>query len=176
MKKVLMIMMLFVMGMSQMMNAQAVSEEKLYGKWVKTEKDGSSLTLELASDGEYGLATMMQPVKYVEGKIGAHYKMYVFMPVYWSLNGTQLEVLFDTHSYDSDIEVVKYVGVTRSQAENEYAYEFEQLERNLLNDFENVVTYESNPMYIFKVLSVSPTTMVVKARGANVKTTFKRVK
>ena len=98
------------------------------------------------------------------------------MPVYWSLNGTQLEVLFDTHSYDSDIEVVKYVGVTRSQAENEYAYEFEQLERNLLNDFENVVTYESNPMYIFKVLSVSPTTMVVKARGANVKTTFKRVK
>ena len=32
MKKLLMLMVLFVMGVSQMMNAQAVSESKLYGK------------------------------------------------------------------------------------------------------------------------------------------------
>ena len=136
MKKLLMIMMLFVMGASQIMNAQAVSESKLYGMWQKTEKDGTSMILEFATNGEYGMVTLMQPTKYVEGGIGAHYKMYVYMPIYWSLNGTKLEVVFDTHSYDSEIEVVKYVGVTESQAEYEYAYEFEQLERVLLNDFE----------------------------------------
>ena len=176
MKKLLMLMVLFVMGVSQMMNAQAVSESKLYGKWLLTNKDGSTMTLDFATDGEYGMVTMMQPTKYVERGIGAHYKMYVYMPVYWSLNGSQLEVVFDTHSYDSDIKVVKYVGVTKSQAENEYAYDFEQLERALLNDFETQVTYDPNPVYVFKVLSVSPTTMVVKARGASAKTTFKRVK
>ena len=176
MKKLLMIMMLFVMGASQIMNAQALSESKLYGMWQKTEKDGTSMILEFATNGEYGMVTLMQPTKYVEGGIGAHYKMYVYMPIYWSLNGTKLDVVFDTHSYDSDIEVVKYVGVTRSQAENEYAYEFEQLERILLNDFEISATNMPESQLVLNVISVTPTTMVVKARGAKINTTLKRVK
>ena len=67
MKNVLFVFALLVVSVPQFLYANGISEEKLYGEWVMPEKDGSSLTLELSTDGEYGMATLMQPIKYVEG-------------------------------------------------------------------------------------------------------------
>lgn len=176
MKNVLFVFALLVVSVPQFLYANGISEEKLYGEWVMPEKDGSSLTLELSTDGEYGMATLMQPIKYVEGGIGAQYKLYMYVPVYWSLNGTQLDVQFVTHNFDTEIELVKYIGVTESQAENEYAYDFEQLEQALINDFENNMAMETNPRYVFKIVSVNSSAMVVNPRGSKMRKTFKRVR
>ena len=76
--------------------------------------------------------------------------------------------------FDADIKVTKYVGVTKSQVENYYSYEFEnmlnaykwQYEAEVANVFERYVE--------FRVASLTATTLVLK-NSVGAPLTFRKV-